>query len=198
MVPKKKIAILFFHPLAYRSRVNRVLLNSVKDLDGVTIRDMYDLYPDSYIDVKAEQQVLLDHDLFIWQHPFYWYSSPSLLKEWIDLVLEHGFAYGSTGRALLGKEVLTAITTGGRQEAYVPDGNHRFSIRQLLAPFEQTVHLCHMEYLPPFVVHGTHLLEQKDIVQAGSLYRKLIQILQDGHISVAELGKHEYINQLIQ
>lgn len=197
MVPKNKIAILFFHPLTHKSRVNKVLLDSVKDLEGVTIRDMYDLYPDFHIDIKAEQQVLLDNDLIIWQHPFYWYSSPSLLKEWIDLVLEHGFAYGRTGRALLGKQVLTAITTGGRQEAYIPDGNHRFSIRQLLAPFEQTVHLCHMEYLPPFVVHGTHLLEEKDIREAGTAYRKVIKMLRDGKENVTELEKNKYINHLI-
>lgn len=197
MVPKNKIAILFFHPLVHKSRVNRVLLDSVKDLEGITIRDMYDLYPDFHIDIKAEQQVLIDNDLIIWQHPFYWYSSPSLLKEWIDLVLEHGFAYGRTGRALLGKQVLTAITTGGRQEAYIPDGNHRFSIRQLLAPFEQTVHLCHMEYLPPFVVHGTHLLEVKDIREAGEAYREVIKMLRDGKAKVTELEKNEYINQLI-
>ncbi|MEN8202598.1 MAG: NAD(P)H-dependent oxidoreductase [Bacteroidota bacterium] len=197
MVPKKKIAILFFHPLAHRSRVNRVLIDSVKDLEGVTIRNMYDLYPDFHLDVKAEQEILLENDLFIWQHPFYWYSSPSLLKEWIDLVLEHGVAYGKSGRMLLGKQVVTAITTGGRREAYIPDGNHRFSIRQLLAPFEQTVHLCHMEYLPPFVVHGTHLLEQKDILHAGSTYRKLILRLRDGITDLSEILKMEYINQLI-
>ena len=197
MVPKNKIAILFFHPLAHKSKVNRVLIDSVKDLEGVSVRDMYDLYPDFHIDIKAEQQVLLDHDLIIWQHPFYWYSSPSLLKEWIDLVLEHGFAYGRTGRALLGKQVITAITTGGRPEAYVPDGNHGFSIRQLLAPFEQTVHLCHMEYLPPFVVHGTHLLEEKDIREAGSEYRKVISMLRDGKVHNIDLEKNKYINQLI-
>lgn len=197
MVPKNKIAILFFHPLAHKSRVNRVLIDAVKDLEGVDIRDMYDLYPDFHIDIKAEQQVLLDNDLIIWQHPFYWYSSPSLLKEWIDLVLEHGFAYGKTGRALIGKQILTAITTGGRQEAYVQDGNHRFSIRQLLSPFEQTVHLCHMDYLPPFVVHGTHLLEEKDILKAGAEYRKVVTMLRDGLPNVRELEKNKYINQII-
>ena len=79
MVPKKRIAILFFHPLAHKSRINRVLIRSVKDLEGVTLKYMYDLYPDFHIDVKAEQQDLLDHDIIIWQHPFYWYSGPSLL-----------------------------------------------------------------------------------------------------------------------
>lgn len=197
MVPKKKISILFFHPLAHKSRVNRMLTDSVKDLENVSLRDMYDLYPDFHIDVKTEQQILLENDLIIWQHPFYWYSSPSLLKEWIDLVLEHGFAYGRTGRALLGKQVLSSITTGGRAEAYVPDENHRFSIRQLLAPFEQTAHLCHMEYLPPFVVHGTHLLEQQDITKAGANYRKLILMLRDSDLNLENLRKTDYINSLI-
>jgi glutathione-regulated potassium-efflux system ancillary protein KefG len=197
MVPKKKIAILFFHPLTHKSRVNSVLINAVEDLEGVTVRDMYDLYPDFHIDVKEEQGILLDNDIIIWQHPFYWYSSPSLLKEWIDLVLEHGFAYGRTGTALMGKQVLTAISTGGRHEAYIPDGKHRFSIRQLLAPFEQTVHLCNMEYLPPFVVHGTHLLEKEDIAKAGSGYRKLVLLLRDGETNPDQLSKLDYFNHLL-
>ena len=53
-----------------------------------------------FIDVHAEQKLLLDHDIIIWQHPFYWYSAPAIIKEWMDLVLEHGFAYGENGRSL--------------------------------------------------------------------------------------------------
>lgn len=197
MVPKKKIAILFFHPLSHKSRVNSVLLQSVKDIEGITIQHMYDRYPDFNIDVKAEQKLLLEHDIIIWQHPFYWYSSPSLLKEWIDLVLEHGFAYGRTGTALEGKQILTAITTGGRKEAYLAADSDRYSIRQLLAPFEQTVHLCRMDYLPPFVVHGTHLLERVDVLKAGSEFRTILQALQDGLFSKDEILKREYINEII-
>jgi glutathione-regulated potassium-efflux system ancillary protein KefG len=197
MVPKKKIAILFFHPLSHKSRINSALLQSVKDMEGITTQHMYDQYPDFHIDVKAEQKLLLEHDIIIWQHPFYWYSSPSLLKEWIDLVLEHGFAYGSTGRALEGKQIMTAITTGGRKEAYLAADSDRYSIRQLLAPFEQTVHLCRMDYLPPFVVHGTHLLEKVDILKAGSEFRTILQALQDGIFDDDEILKREYINEII-
>ncbi|RLD49728.1 MAG: NAD(P)H oxidoreductase [Bacteroidetes bacterium] len=197
MVPKKRILILFFHPLAHKSRVNRVLINSVKEMEGITIKNMYDLYPDFHIDVKAEQRDLLNHDLIIWQHPFYWYSSPSLLKEWIDLVLVHGFAYGREGKALAGKQIMTAITTGGRNEAYIPEDGKRYSVPQLLAPFEQTVHLCRMNYLPPFVVHGTHLLEERDILEAGSNYRKVIQMLRDESLSEEEIRKENYINHII-
>ena len=43
------------------------------------------------------QVALVAADTIVFQFPFYWYSVPPLLKEWIDLVLEHGFAYGLEG-----------------------------------------------------------------------------------------------------
>ncbi len=197
MVPKNKIVILVFHPVLHKSRVNRVLLNAVEDLEGVSIRYMYDLYPDYQIDIKAEQEVLLQNDIIVWQHPLYWYSSPSLLKEWLDLVLEHGFAYGKAGRALEGKSVLTAITSGGRRDAYGSEKGLKFSIRDLLAPFEQTVGLCRMRYLPPFVTHGTHLLKSDQIEKAAEDYVRIIEGLRDGSFPEEELMKQEYINDII-
>ena len=48
---------------------------------GVTLRDMYALYPDGKIDVAAEQAALLAHERIVFQHPFYWYSTPPLMKQ---------------------------------------------------------------------------------------------------------------------
>jgi glutathione-regulated potassium-efflux system ancillary protein KefG len=197
MTNKQNILILLFHPLLHKSRVNRELLRSVEDIEGVTLRLMYDLYPDFHIDVNQEQELLLENDVIIWQHPFYWYSSPSLLKEWIDIVLQHGFAYGREGKALQGKKVMTAISAGGRREVYQEGGIPRYSIRQFLAPYEQTVQLCNMNYLPPFVVHGTHLLDQQGINEAGKEYRKVIQALRDNIFTEEELYNNEYLNDLI-
>jgi len=193
----KKISILVFHPLLYKSRINSRLVSAVEGMDGVNIRFMYDLYPDFFIDVKREQEMLLEHDIIVWQHPFYWYSSPSLLKEWIDLVLEHGFAYGRSGRALEGKQIMSAISTGGRRETYVSEEEGKFSIRQLLAPFEQTTKLCRMLYLSPFVTHGTHLLDKNSIDEAAMNYAKVIGALRDGTFSPEEIRNHEYFNDLI-
>lgn len=197
MVEMKKIALLVFHPVLHKSRVNSVLIKEVEKISGVHVRHMYDLYPDYQIDVKAEQEILLQHDLIVWQHPLYWYSSPSLLKEWLDLVLQHGFAYGREGRALEGKMILSAISSGGRRNTYGSESGVKFTIRQLLAPFEQTVLLCRMQYLPPFVTHGTHLLNGEGIQKAARDYAHIMEQLRDGKFTREELLQSEYINDLI-
>jgi len=105
-----RVLILFAHPALEKSRVNRRLIAAVQDLENVTINDLYEQYPDFYIRVKREQELLLSHDVIVFQHPFYWYSCPALVKQWEDLVLQYGFAYGKEGTKLEGKWVLTAIT----------------------------------------------------------------------------------------
>lgn len=197
MKEKQKILVLLFHPVLHKSRVNRELLRSAEDLEDVTVRLMYDLYPDFHINIQEEQRLLLAHDLIIWQHPFYWYSSPSLLKEWIDVVLVHGFAYGRNGRALEGKKVMSVVSTGGRREVYQEGGMSKYTFRQLMAPFEQTVSLCRINYLPPFVIHGTHLLDEPAIEQAGQDYRKVLQALRDDIFNEEEIYSQDYLNDLI-
>ena len=87
----------------------------------MTVHDLYEAYPDLDIDVAREKALLLAHDVIVWQHPFFWYSTPAILKEWQDLVLEFGWAYGPGGTALRGKLFVSAITTGGREAAYDAD-----------------------------------------------------------------------------
>ena len=192
-----RIQVLVFHPLLHKSRVNQKLIQALEGMENVSVRNMYDIYPDFFIDVKKEQEILVESDIIVWQHPFYWYSSPALLKEWIDLVLEHGFAFGRKGHALDGKKVLTAISTGGRRETYLNEHAVKFSIRQLLAPFEQTASLCRMEYLSPFVTHGTHLLDEEGIEKAAADYARVIRVLRDELLSPEEISKFEYLNEIL-
>jgi putative NADPH-quinone reductase len=137
-----RILVLFAHPALHKSRINRQLIAAIRNLENVTINDLYEEYPDFYINVKREQQLLIDHDIIIFQHPFYWYSSPAILKQWEDLVLEFGFAYGPGGIKLQQKLALSAITAGGPLSAYRRDGYNYFTIRELLTPFEQTARFC--------------------------------------------------------
>jgi glutathione-regulated potassium-efflux system ancillary protein KefG len=179
-----RVLILFAHPALEKSRVNRRMAGAVRDLEGVTFNDLYEAYPDFDIDVAREQELLLEHDLIVLHHPFYWYSTPAILKEWQDLVLEHGWAYGSEGTALHGKAMLNVMTAGGSAEAYCAEGHNSYTIPEFLRPIEQTARLCGMEYLPPFVVHGTHSLGDAEIRAHAKEYRRAIEALRDGKIDL--------------
>jgi glutathione-regulated potassium-efflux system ancillary protein KefG len=192
-----KVLILFAHPAVEKSRVHKQLVRHVRKLSGVTFHDLYEAYPDLDIDVKHEQKLLLEHDLVIFQHPFYWYSSPAIIKQWQDLVLEHGWAYGSGGVALTGKKLMNAISCGGPRNVYSPEGRNRFTVRQFLAPFDQTAVLCKMKYLPPFAVHGTHRLSLEDIEQYALQYEQMLVELVNGNISDNETGHAEYMNDIV-
>ena len=175
-----RLLVLFAHPALHRSRVQRALAKAARDLEGVTFHDLYDAYPDFDVDVPREQALLAAHDAVVLQHPFYWYSTPPLVKQWFDLVLTHGWAYGAGGTALLGKRVLCAISAGGNEAAYCDEGHNRFSVRQLLAPVEQTARLCGMEFLEPFVVYGTHALGAAEIEAAAAAYAARLAELRAG------------------
>lgn len=134
--------------------MNFPLFETAQSVEGITAVDLYAEYPDFDIDVEKEQKRLLDHDVIIFQHPFYWYSAPAIMKEWQDLVLEHGFAYGLHGNALEGKTFLNVVSAGAKPDAYSKDGFNHSDIRSLLVPFERTADLCGMRYLAPFVIYG--------------------------------------------
>lgn len=169
-----RILLLFAHPRYEQSRTNRALLSGVEGLPGVAFHDLYEHYPEFNIDADREKRLLEEHDVIIWHHPFYWYSCPPLLKQWIDVVLEFNWAYGPEGKALAGKTILQVITTGGSSEVYCSAGRNNYSINTFLRPFEQTARLCGMRYLPPYAVTGTHQLTDAERSQHAEEYRRIL------------------------
>lgn len=174
------------------------MAETVRNLEGITFNDLYELYPDFYIDIVREQQLLQLHDIIVWHHPFYWYSAPSLMKEWFDLVLQHGFAYGERGRALEGKTAFSVISTGGRKEVYAEKGRNNYPIRQFLIPYKQSAALCRMNYLPPYVVHGSHTIGDAEIHKHAEQYKKLLILLRDEKINEVDVTALEYLNDIIE
>jgi glutathione-regulated potassium-efflux system ancillary protein KefG len=180
----KKILILFAHPALQKSRINKA--------------DLYQAYPEFDIDVEKEKQLLMEHQVVIFHHPFFWYSTPAILKEWQDLVLEHGWAYGSKGDALKDKLFFNALTSGGRREAYSGDGYNRFNLRTLLAPIEQTANLCKMLYLPPFAVQGTHSINPEEVEEYREKYHLLLTSLRDEKIDISKAKNLDYLNDYFE
>jgi glutathione-regulated potassium-efflux system ancillary protein KefG len=150
-----KTLVVVAHPsLGGSSIANRIIVERVRPLPGVTVRDLHALCPSFRFDVGAEQEALRGADAIVFQFPFYWYSVPGILKEWMDQVLTYGFAYGSTGDKLKGKRFLVSTTVGGPAEAYAPGGYNTFTIGQLLTPLRQMANLTGLRYGAPVVSHG--------------------------------------------
>lgn len=180
-----KVLLLFAHPSLDRSEVNVDLLKASRNLEGVTVVDLYAEYPDYRIDIEREQQRLRDHDALVFMFPLYWYSTPALLKEWQDLVLEYGFAYGAEGNALRDKLFMCAITAGGSESAYRSEGYNHFTLRQLLTPLEQTANLVGMRFLPPYALFGSRTaLEEDRIKEHVSDWVKVLTALRDGTLNL--------------
>lgn len=168
---KPKILVLLAHPYPHASKVNRTMADAIRDLSHVTLHDLYEVYPDFHIDVQREQALLVAHDVVIMQHPLYWYSCPALLKEWMDAVLEYGWAYGTGGTALQGKDLVQAVSTGGPDHAYREEGYNRYSMTDLLRPFERSATLCGMTYRQPFLFQGVRLKSNEEVAAHAAGYR---------------------------
>ncbi len=174
------VLVLFAHPALERSRVNAALIAAAATTPGVRVHDLYEIYPDFDVDVRHEQALLLSHDTIVFQHPLFWYSLPALSKQWLDLVLQHGWAYGRGGDRLEGKAWVSAVSTGGPASAYTHEGFHGATLDELLLPLRQTVKLCRMRWLPPHVTHGAHALDRDGIAAAADAYQQRLAALVDG------------------
>ncbi|MDL5512423.1 NAD(P)H-dependent oxidoreductase [Arenibacter sp. M-2] len=193
----KRILILFAHPKFEQSRANKALVKRIENKEGVTFHDLYERYPDFNIDIIGEKKLLDEHDVIVWHHPFYWYSCPPLMKQWMDVVLEFGWAYGPKANALHTKKCLNVITTGGTREVYCPTGSNNYSINEFLRPFEQTARLCGMEYLPPFTVMGTHNISNEELDKYTLQYEQLIVGLRQ-NLPFDEIANCEFLNDTPQ
>lgn len=193
-MPKNKILILFFHPFFEKSCANKALVRNIPKSENITFHDLYEEYPNFDIDIKREQLLLSKHDIIIWQHPLYWYNCPPLMKQWIDMVLEYGWAYGKKGEALKNKMIFQVVTTGGEKENYCETGYNTHKISNFLKPFNQTATVCNMEYLPPFVVHGTYKMTKMGCDKMGLVYGHLLNYLEKNILDTNEIFGYEYLN----
>jgi glutathione-regulated potassium-efflux system ancillary protein KefG len=175
----RRILVVLAHPHLAQSSVNLILKESIEHLSFVTLHNLYDIYPKQYIAAEREKSLVVEHEMIVFQHPVYWYSTPALLKEWQDKVLEFGWAYGPGGNALHGKWFWQVATTGGPSSSYEPLGYNRFSLEELFRPLEATVQLCGMNYAKPLYFSGARNLQAAEISDFAKQYsNQLLQFSQ--------------------
>lgn len=179
---RKMTAVVYvFHPNLAGSVVNRALAGAVAELDDVLVRNMYAQYPDYAIDVEAEHELIEGADAVVLQFPLYWYSTPSLMKKWLDDILTEGWAYGEGGTRLRGKKVMLALSAEVDEKYYCTGGGLEgavgFEISQLLSPLEATMRFVGMEWLTPFRTFGTMHISKERVAERAREYADAVREL---------------------
>ena len=167
--------LVYAYPALERARISPAMADAVRDLPGLTVHDLYEVYHDFTIDVPAEHRLMYDHDLIVLQFPLYWFSIPSLLKEWMDLSWSRGFAFGE-GAKLKGRTLMCAISTGANRDAY-ENGVYRFPLNEFLRPLQEAAGYCGLAWAEPFVLHGAQALELEGMEKGMALYRRRLEKL---------------------
>ncbi|HEY9551368.1 MAG TPA: NAD(P)H-dependent oxidoreductase [Prevotella sp.] len=161
----KKVLIVSGHTdLSNNSVANKTIIEELKRLLPEAEFDILsELYPDYRIDVAVEQQKLVAADVIVWQFPVFWYSMPSLLRKWIEEVIVHGFAYGSTGTALKDKRLIASFTTGAPAEAYSRENGIGYTIDDILgSQLRPTAALCNMNLTDCIYTGGVSYASRND------------------------------------
>ncbi len=126
-----KTLIIFAHTFWENFKVNKALLESLKNSPNITIHNLTTTYPDGKINIESEIALLKEADNIVFQFPLFWFSVPSLLKEWQDRILT-AILYGDSPKILEGKSFQIITTAGGSESTY--DGHHGATLKDLMLP----------------------------------------------------------------
>ncbi|MXQ52715.1 NAD(P)H-dependent oxidoreductase [Shimazuella alba] len=150
-----KTLVIVTHPNLETSVINKRWVEELKkNPEKYTVHELHTVYPDGNIDVKKEQQLIESHGNLVLQFPIFWFSSPPLLKKWLDDVFAYGWAYGSKGDKLKNRKIALAVSAGIRKSDYSEKGRYRYTLEHLLAPFETTFRYCSANYRSFFAFYG--------------------------------------------
>jgi putative NADPH-quinone reductase len=151
-----KTLIVVAHPNISESTINKKWIAELNKFpEKYTVHQLYETYPDEKIDVLAEQQLVEQHDIIVFQFPYYWFNCPSLMKKWLDEVLTHGWAYGSkSGYRMKEKKIALAISLGVEENDLSRSGKYKYTLNELTRSFELSFDYIKANYQPPFAFYG--------------------------------------------
>ncbi|MBK1897413.1 NAD(P)H-dependent oxidoreductase [Chryseobacterium paridis] len=162
-----KTLVIVAHPTMEESVINKRWIEELNQYpEKYTIHELYKMYPDEKINVAKEQELIESYEKIVFQFPFYWFSSPPLLKKWFDEVLTYGWAYGSkSGFKVGGKKIALAITAGIDKEGYSALGKYKYTMNELTKPFELTFEYIKADYKDVFTYYGMEINTSQEWIE---------------------------------
>lgn len=167
----ESVLILFAHPILEQSRVHRRLLQALAGMEQVSLHDLYQCYPDFFIDSAQEHKLLQQHQHIVMQFPLYWFSTPSLLKEWQDLVLPQPGRNLPEALDLRGKTLSLAVSFADSLTAPGLPAQPDAALEALFLPLQMTARRAGLTWCPPFLIPQASQLDDTQLTLAAEGYR---------------------------
>ena len=134
-------------------------------------------------DIQQELDKLLRADLLILNFPIFWFSTPAILKGWIDRVLVSGVCYGGKRfydqGGLSGKKALVTVTLGGREHMFGEGAIHG-PLQDMLRPILRgTLAYVGFDVLEPFVAWHVPYISDEARKEFLHGYRQRLESIAD-------------------
>ncbi|GGA11407.1 putative NAD(P)H oxidoreductase YrkL [Paenibacillus marchantiophytorum] len=170
-----KILVIAAHPNLRESRVNKRWVTELhKYPEHVTVHELYAAYPGKTIDIEREQALIAEHDRLVLQFPLQWYSTPAMLKQWVDDVFTTSWLFSHGGRKVAGKELILAISIGGAEATYQAGGLIGYTISELMRPLQALANQINLTLLPYFTLYGAVKATDEEIEISAAQYAQYI------------------------
>ncbi len=170
-----KTLVIMAHPNIDTSIFNKYIKEDLQKEENIVYKDLSSLYEDFKLDVKKEQEELLSASKIVFQFPLQWYSSPAILKQYVDLVFDYDFAYTVENGffealKLKGKEFQLLVTVGSKEESFT--GEERLSVKECLSSYSYTAKMLGMKELEACFIYGT-VYEKFALKEFNEISKKL-------------------------
>lgn len=169
-----KTLIILAHPDIKKSNINKALCESIKNMPDITLHNLYETYPDAKINASKEMELLKSHDKIVFQFPLYWFSSPSILKEWEDVVFS-SILYSNEPKLLSGKTFQIVTSVGSPKEKYTADGRNQKNIEEIFTPITLSAIYLGMKTQEAFCVYNAMGMTDELLSKSIIDYKKIFQ-----------------------
>lgn len=169
----RRISILLAHPNINESRANKELIEAVKDLNFVTVYNIYEDFQEMF-NPEPWSQIMHESAALVFQFPLYWMAAPYKLKKWQEEV----FTHLSQTPMVIGKPLMVVTTLGADEDSYRSGGKNHFTVDEILRPYQASAINAGMSWETPLVVYEIGSENTgRNLTQTAIQYKEKLQQL---------------------
>lgn len=167
--------VVFSHQYFEKSKINKALLEAIKTLPNVDIRNLDELYGTNIkgFDLQKEQEFLSKAQKIVFQFPLFWFSTPPMLKAYQDEILTTTM-YQNKGDILANKDFHIAVSLGSEKEKYSSTGRNEFTLEEYLLPLTGMAKYCKMQPKEIFVSDNSFKVTDEQIAEFARKYAEFL------------------------